>query len=252
MSDDLLGRADSLMRRSRSFVAGHAAPAPVDDGIPLLTEAIDLDALIAVPEPEDRTEEITEQVTAEVTERVTAEVTAAVTERVTAEVTARVTAEVTAAVTADVTQQVTAEVTGQVTREVAERVTQEVAAQTRLDLLDEARLAVRAEISAELRDALQQNTSHALTQQFGDLAPLIQSLIDDWSRTTLPALVGLELRAALEAAMGAAVDNATARIREQAVLDLRDTIAGEIEARSVAVVTAVLSRDPSEAPDQPL
>jgi hypothetical protein len=232
MSDDLLGRADSLMRRSRSFVAGHAAPAPVDDGIPLLTEAIDLDALIAVPEPEDRTAEITAQVTAEVTERVTAEVTA------------RVSAEVTAAVTADVTQQVTAEVT--------ERVTQEVAAQTRLDLLDEARHAVRAEISAELRDTLQQNTSHALTQQFGDLAPLIQSLIDDWSRTTLPALVGLELRAALEAAMGAAVDNAMARIREQAVLDLRDTIAGEIEARSVAVVTAALSRDPSEAPDQPL
>ncbi|MCQ9378463.1 hypothetical protein [Methyloversatilis sp. XJ19-49] len=252
MSDDLLGRADSLMRRSRSFVAGHAAPAPVDDGIPLLTEAIDLDALIAVPEPEDRTAEITAQVTAEVTERVTA----AVTERVTADVTARVTAEVTAAVTADVTrqvtQQVTTEVTEQVTREVTERVTQEVAAQTRLDLLDEARHAVRAEISKELRDALQQNTSHALTQQFGDLAPLIQSLIDDWSRTTLPALVGLELRAALEAAMGAAVDNATARIREQAVLDLRDTIAGEIEARSVAVVTAALSRDPSEAPDQPL
>lgn len=252
MSDDLLGRADSLMRRSRSFVAGHAAPAPVDDGIPLLTEAIDLDALIAVPEPEDRTAEITAQVTAEVTERVTAEVTAAVTERVTAEVTARVTAEVTTAVTADVTQQVTAEVTEQVTREVAERVTQEVAAQTRLDLLDETRLAVRAQISAEIRDALQQNTSHALTEQFGDLAPLIQSLIDDWSRTTLPALVGLELRAALEAAMSAAVDNATMRIREQAVLDLRDTIAGEIEARSVAVVTAALSRDPSEAPDQPL
>ncbi|WP_439535148.1 hypothetical protein [Methyloversatilis sp.] len=248
MSDDLLGRADSLMRRSRSFVAGHAAPAPVDDGIPLLTEAIDLDALIAVPEPEDRTAEITAQVTTEVTERVTADVTAdvtaAVTERVTAEVTARVSAEVTAAVTADVTQQVTE----QVTRKVTERVTQEVAAQTRLDLLDEARHAVRA----ELRDALQQNTSHALTQQFGDLAPLIQSLIDDWSRTTLPALVGLELRAALEASMGAAVDNATARIRDQAVLDLRDTIAGEIEARSVAVVTAALSRDPSEAPDQPL
>ncbi|MDP2868285.1 hypothetical protein [Methyloversatilis sp.] len=252
MSDDLLGRADSLMRRSRSFVAGHAAPAPVDDGIPLLTEAIDLDALIAVPEPEDRTAEITAQVTADVTERVTAEVTAAVTERVTADVTARVTAEVTAAVTADVTQQVTAQVAQQVTRDVTERVTQEVAAQTRLDLLDEARHAVRAEINAELRDALQQNTSYALTQQFGDLAPLIQSLIDDWSRTTLPALVGLELRAALEAAMGAAVENATARIREQAVLDLRDTIAGEIEARSVAVVTAALSRDPSEAPDQPL
>ncbi|WP_306476970.1 hypothetical protein [Methyloversatilis sp.] len=252
MSDDLLGRADSLMRRSRSFVAGHAAPAPVDDGIPLLTEAIDLDALIAVPEPEDRTAEITAQVTAEVTERVTAEVTAAVTDRVTADVTARVTAEVTAAVTAEVAQQVTTEVTEQVTRDVTERVTQQVAAQTRLDLLDEARHAVRAEVSAEIRDALQQQTSQALTQQFDDLAPLIQSLIDDWSRTTLPALVGLELRAALEAAMGAAVDNAMARIREQAVLDLRDTIAGEIEARSVAVVTAALSRDPSEAPDQPL
>lgn len=252
MSDDLLGRADSLMRRSRSFVAGHAAPAPVDDGIPLLTEAIDLDALIAVPEPEDRTAEITAQVTAEVTERVTAEVTAAVTDRVTADVTARVTAEVTAAVTAEVAQQVTTEVTEQVTRDVTERVTQQVAAQTRLDLLDEARHAVRAEVSAKIRDALQQQTSQALTQQFDDLAPLIQSLIDDWSRTTLPALVGLELRAALEAAMGAAVDNAMARIREQAVLDLRDTIAGEIEARSVAVVTAALSRDPSEAPDQPL
>lgn len=252
MSDDLLGRADSLMRRSRSFVAGHAAPAPVDDGIPLLTEAIDLDALIAVPEPEDRTAEITAQVTAEVTERVTAEVTAAVTDRVTADVTARVTAEVTAAVTAEVAQQVTTEVTEQVTRDVTERVTQQVAAQTRLDLLDEARHAVRAEVSAEIRDALQQQTSQALTQQFDDLAPLIQSLIDDWSRTTLPALVGLELRAALEAAMGVAVDNAMARIREQAVLDLRDTIAGEIEARSVAVVTAALSRDPSEAPDQPL
>jgi hypothetical protein len=236
MSDDLLGRADSLMRRSRSFVAGHGAPAPADDGIPLLTEAIDIDAFSAGAEPEDSTAEITAQVTAEVT--------AAVTETVTADVTARVTAEVTAAVTADVTQQVT--------RDVTERVTQEVAAQTRLDLLDEARHAVRAEISAELRDALKQNTSLALTQQFGDLAPLIQSLIDDWSRTTLPALVGLELRAALKAALGAAVDNAMARIREQAVLDLRDTIACEIEARSVAVVTAALSRDPSEAPDQPL
>ena len=158
MSDDLLGRADSLMRRSRSFVAGHAAPAPVDDGIPLLTEAIDLDALIAVPEPEDRTAEITAQVTAEVTERVTADVTA------------RVTAEVTAAVTAEVAQQVTTEVTEQVTRDVTERVTQQVAAQTRLDLLDEARHAVRAEVSAEIRDALQQQTSQALTQQFDDLA----------------------------------------------------------------------------------
>lgn len=252
MSEDLIGRADSLMRRSRSFVAGHAVPAPVDDGIPLLTEAIDLDALMAAPESEDRTAEITAQVTAEVTERVTAEVTAAVTERVTTEVTARVTAEVAAAVTADVTRQVTEQVTADVTAEVTERVTQDVAAQTRLDLLDEARHAVRAEISKEMRDALQQNTSHALTQQFGDLASLIQSLIDDWSRTTLPALVSLELRAALEAALGTAMDNATARIREQAVLDLRDTIAGEIEARSVAVVTAALSSAPSEAPDQPL
>ena len=73
MSDDLIGRADSLMRRSRTFVAGRVAPAVVDDGIPLLTEEVDLDTL--VPEPEDRSAEITAAVTAEVTERVTAEVT---------------------------------------------------------------------------------------------------------------------------------------------------------------------------------
>jgi hypothetical protein len=78
MSEDLLGRADSLMRRSRTFVAGHAAQAPVDDGIPLLTDEVDLQALIAPPEPPDRTEEITAAVTAEVTQRVTGEVTAEV------------------------------------------------------------------------------------------------------------------------------------------------------------------------------
>ena len=50
MSDDLIGRADSLMRRGRTFVAGRVAPAVVDDGIPVLTEEVDLDTL--VPEPE--------------------------------------------------------------------------------------------------------------------------------------------------------------------------------------------------------
>jgi hypothetical protein len=244
MSDDLIGRADSLMRRSRSFVAGHASPAPLDDGIPLLTEEIDLDALIAAAEPEDRTAEITAQVTAAIT----------------AEITERVTAEVTARVTADVTHRVSTQVAEEVRAEVTAHVSQAVAAQTRQDLFDELRQAARAEIRNEVRDALQRDTSAALTQQFDDLAPLIQDLIDDWRRTTLPALVGTELRAELHGALetafdtllGAVVENTAARIQQQAALDLRARIAREIEARSVAVVTAALSRDPSEAPDQPL
>lgn len=204
MSDDLIGRADSLMRRSRTFVAGRVAPAVVDDGIPLLTEEVDLDTL--VPEPEDRSAEITAAVTAEVTERVTAEVT----ERVTVEVTERVTADVT------------------------ERVTGEVA---------------RA-VGMEVRERLQQTTSDALSQQFSDLPALIQSRIDDWCTTTLPALVSIEMQVAFEAALGAALENATARIREQAVLDLRESIAADIENRSQAVLNATV--EPSDQPDQPL
>lgn len=208
MSDDLIGRADSLMRRSRTFVAGRVAPAVVDDGIPLLTEEVDLDTL--VPEPEDRSAEITAAVTAEVTERVTAEVT----ERVTAEVTGRVTAEVTEEVTARVTEQVT-----------------------------------RA-VGTDVRARLQQTTSDALSQQFSDLPALIQSRIDDWCTTTLPALVSIEMQVAFEAALGAALENATARIREQAVLDLRESIAADIENRSQAVLNATV--EPSDQPDQPL
>lgn len=208
MSDDLIGRADSLMRRSRTFVAGRVAPAVVDDGIPLLTEEVDLDTL--VPEPEDRSAEITAAVTAEVTERVTAEVT----ERVTAEVTGRVTAEVTEEVTARVTEQVT-----------------------------------RA-VGTDVRARLQQTTSDALSQQFSDLPALIQSRIDDWCTTTLPALVSIEMQVAFEAALGAALENATARIREQAVLDLRESIAADIENRSQAVLNATV--EPSDEPDQPL
>ncbi len=204
MSDDLIGRADSLMRRSRTFVAGRVAPAVVDDGIPLLTEEVDLDTL--VPEPEDRSAEITAAVTAEVTERVTTEVT----ERVTVEVTERVTADVT------------------------ERVTGEVA---------------RA-VGIEVRERLQQTTSDALSQQFSDLPALIQSRIDDWCTTTLPALVSIEMQVAFEAALGAALENATARIREQAVLDLRESIAADIENRSQAVLNATV--EPSDQPDQPL
>ncbi len=204
MSDDLIGRADSLMRRSRTFVAGRVAPAVVDDGIPLLTEEVDLDTL--VPDPEDRSAEITAAVTAEVTERVTAEVT----ERVTVEVTERVTADVT------------------------ERVTGEVA---------------RA-VGIEVRERLQQTTSDALSQQFSDLPALIQSRIDDWCTTTLPALVSIEMQVAFEAALGAALENATARIREQAVLDLRESIAADIENRSQAVLNATV--EPSDQPDQPL
>ncbi len=204
MSDDLIGRADSLMRRSRTFVAGRVAPAVVDDGIPLLTEEVDLDTL--VPDPEDRSAEITAAVTAEVTERVTAEVT----ERVTVEVTERVTADVT------------------------ERVTGEVA---------------RA-VGIEVRERLQQTTSDALSQQFSDLPALIQSRIDDWCTTTLPALVSIEIQVAFEAALGAALENATARIREQAVLDLRESIAADIENRSQAVLNATV--EPSDQPDQPL
>lgn len=204
MSDDLIGRADSLMRRGRTFVAGRVAPAVVDDGIPLLTEEVDLDTL--VPEPEDRSAEITAAVTAEVTERVTAEVT----ERVTAEVTERVTADVT------------------------ERVTGEVA----------------RTVGIEVRERLQRTTSDALSQQFSDLPALIQSRIDDWCATTLPALVSIEMQVAFEAALGAALEGATARIREQAVLDLRESIAADIENRSQAVLNATV--EPSDQPDQPL
>lgn len=204
MSDDLIGRADSLMRRSRTFVAGRVAPAVVDDGIPLLTEEVDLDTL--VPEPEDRSAEITAAVTAEVTERVTAEVT----ERVTAEVTERVTAEVT------------------------DRVTDQVA---------------RA-VGTDVRARLQQATSDALSQHFSDLPALVQNRIDDWCTTTLPALVSIEMQVAFEAALGAALEGATARIREQAVLDLRESIAADIENRSQAVLNATV--EPSDQPDQPL
>ena len=200
MSDDLLGRADSLMRRSRTFVAGHTATSPADDGIPLLTEEVDLEALIAAPEPEDLTEEITAAVTARVTERVTAEVT----ERVTAEVTERVTAEV--------------------TDRVSER--------------------VRGEATARAQEDMQRAAADALNAQFGDLAGLFQSLIDDWCSTTLPGLIGAEIQNAFE--------SATARIRERAVLDLRDSMADEIEARSRAVVGAVLAGNPPVAPEQPL
>lgn len=196
MSDDLIGRADSLMRRSRTFVAGRVAPAVVDDGIPLLTEEVDLDTL--VPEPEDRSAEITAAVTAEVTERVTAEVT----ERVTAEVTERVTGE------------------------------------------------VARSVGIEVRERLQQTTSDALSQQFSDLPAAIQGRIDDWCATTLPALVSIEMQVAFEAALGAALENATARIREQAVLDLRESIAADIENRSQAVLNATV--EPSDQPDQPL
>ena len=208
MSDDLLGRADSLMRRSRTFVAGHTATSPADDGIPLLTEEVDLEALIAAREPEDLTEEITAAVTARVTERVTAEVT----ERVTAEVTERVTTDVTARVTAEVTDRV------------SER--------------------VRGEATARAQEDMQRAAADALNAQFGDLAGLIQSLIDDWCSTTLPGLIGAEIQSAFE--------SATARIREHAILDLRDSMADEIGARSRAVVGAVLAGNPPVAPEQPL
>jgi hypothetical protein len=259
MSEDLLGRADSLMRRSRTFVAGHAAQAPVDDGIPLLTDEVDLQALIAPPEPPDRTEEITAAVTAEVTQRVTGEVTAAVTEevtrRVTAEVTERVTADVTASVTAAVTERVSTEasarVTEQVTAEVTERVTAEVTERVARETTAEVTQRVTAEVTARVRDealqTAQRATADALAERFADLAGLIQSLIDDWSSTTLPALVSIEIQAAMEQAISEAAGKATARIREQAVLDLRDSIAGEIEARCAA-----LSVRPSEGADQPL
>lgn len=216
MSDDLLGRADSLMRRSRTFVAGRTAASPADDGIPLLTEEVDLEALISLPEPEDHTEEITAAVTARVTEEVTGRVTAEVTERVTADVTERV--------TADVTARVTTEVTDRVTAEVSER--------------------VRDEATARARETMQRAAVEALSAQFGDLAGLIQSLIDDWCSTTLPALIGAEIQTAFE--------SATARIRERAVLDLRDSMADEIEARSRAVVGSVLAGNPPAATEQPL
>ncbi|MBP6095206.1 MAG: hypothetical protein KBF58_09135 [Methyloversatilis sp.] len=252
MSNDLLGRADSLMRRSRTFVAGHTAPGPVDDGIPLLTEEVDLQALIAPPEPPDRTEEITAAVTAEVTQRVTGEVTAAVTE----EVTRQVTASVTAAVTERVSAEVSARVTEQVTAEVTERVTAEVTERVARENTAEVTQRVTAEVTAQARDealqSAQRVTAEALTERFADLAGLIQSLIDDWSTTTLPALVGIEIRAAMEQAVSEAAGKATTRIREQAVLDLRDSIAGEIEARCAAVTDAAVFFKPSEGPDQPL
>lgn len=216
MSEDLIGRADSLMRRGRSFVAGRVAPAVVDDGIPLLTEAVDLETL--APEPEDRTAEITAAVTAEVTERVTRDVT----EQVTAEVTERVTAEVTERVTAEVTTEVT------------ERVRAEVSAQ----------------VGSEVRDNLLLRASDALDQEFADLPSLVQLRIDAWCASTLPTLVSIEMQAAFEAALGAALESAAGRIRSQAMLDLREQIAAEIEKRSQAVLHA--TNPPSDQPDQPL
>ena len=216
MSEDLIGRADSLMRRGRSFVAGRVAPAVVDDGIPLLTEAVDLETL--APEPEDRTAEITAAVTAEVTERVTRDVT----EQVTAEVTERVTAEVTERVTAEVTTEVT------------ERVRAEVSAQ----------------VGSEVRDNLLLRASDALDREFADLPSQVQTRIDEWCASTLPALVSIEMQAAFEAALGAALESAAGRIRSQAMLDLREQIAAEIEKRSQAVLHA--TNPPSDQPDQPL
>lgn len=256
MSEDLLGRADTLMRRSRTFVAGHAATGQVDDGIPLLTEEFDLQALIAVPEPPDRTAEITAAVTAEVTQRVTEEVAARVTSEVTERVTAEVTASVTVAVTERVSAEVSAHVTDRVTAEVTDRVTAEVAERVARETTADVTHRVTQEVAAAARDEALQDarraSSDALTNGFGDLAGLIQSLIDDWSSTTLPSLAAAEMRSALATALDDAVFNATARIREQAVLDLRDSIAGEIEARCAAVTAAAASFKPSEGPDQPL
>ena len=220
MSEDLIGRADSLMRRGRSFVAGRVAPAVVDDGIPLLTEAVDLETL--APEPEDHTAEITEAVTAEVTERVTREVTEQVTERVTAEVTERVTAEV----TAEVTERVRAEVSAQVTEQVSRSV------------------------GSEVSENLLLRASYALDREFADLPSQVQLRIDEWCASTLPALVSIEMQAAFEAALGAALESAAGRIRAQATLDLREQIAAEIEKRSQAVLHA--TNPPSDQPDQPL
>ncbi|WP_018230184.1 hypothetical protein [Methyloversatilis universalis] len=220
MSEDLIGRADSLMRRGRSFVAGRVAPAVVDDGIPLLTEAVDLETL--APEPEDRTAEITEAVTAEVTERVTREVTEQVTERVTAEVTERVTAEV----TAEVTERVRAEVSAQVTEQVSRSV------------------------GSEVSENLLLRASDALDREFADLPSQVQLRIDEWCASALPALVSIEMQAAFEAALGAALESAAGRIRAQATLDLREQIAAEIEKRSQAVLHA--TNPPSDQPDQPL
>ncbi len=38
---DVLGKADALMRRHRSFVAGGAQPASADEDVPVLTEVFD-------------------------------------------------------------------------------------------------------------------------------------------------------------------------------------------------------------------
>jgi hypothetical protein len=181
------------------------------------------------------TEEVTRRVTAEVTERVTADVTASVTAAVTERVSTEASARVTEQVTAEVTERVTAEVTERVARETTAEVTQRVTAE------------VTARVRDEALQTAQRATADALAERFADLAGLIQSLIDDWSSTTLPALVSIEIQAAMEQAISEAAGKATARIREQAVLDLRDSIAGEIEARCAA-----LSVRPSEGADQPL
>lgn len=228
MSEDLIGRADSLMRRGRSFVAGRVAPAVVDDGIPLLTEAVDLETL--APEPEDRSAEIAAEVTAEVTERVTRDVTAQVTAQVTAEVTERVTAEVTERVTAEVTAEVTERVSAEVSAQVTEQVSRSV--------------------GSEVRDNLLLRASDALDREFADLPSQVQLRIDEWCASTLPALVSIEMQAAFEAALGAALESAAGRIRSQAMLDLREQIAAEIEKRSQAVLHA--TNPPSDQPDQPL
>lgn len=40
MSDDVIGKADALMRRHRVFVAGGPRP-PADEDVPILTEVVD-------------------------------------------------------------------------------------------------------------------------------------------------------------------------------------------------------------------
>jgi hypothetical protein len=58
MSDDVLNKADRLMRRHRVFLAGSTpAPAPEDDDIPILTEAVEkqvVEAYSGLPPDEER------------------------------------------------------------------------------------------------------------------------------------------------------------------------------------------------------
>ena len=70
--DDVLGKADALMRRHRSFVAGGKPVAADEDDIPVLTDEVELDEAeaAAAAAVEQRLQEIVNRLEPEIARRV--------------------------------------------------------------------------------------------------------------------------------------------------------------------------------------